>query len=461
MGCFSTTVKQPPPRDLGQEAIMIQQANTANAPEQYNLEAAYGPQYAALNRQIAQDNLFGGRDANAFIDQLEAAGNGHAAGLREGYNNAMGDGNTAAANAWLERAINNTQDTSLREAWDNAARGNDGILDMSLASVDEIAEQNRRANTAQREADIQDASNLGGQLQDLNRGFNSELYELLDKADTQATTSGGPGSAETALEQSLQPGRSAAARDVGARDVSLPGASSVLGAAQSQALADLELGGQIDPVTAKAIEQQVLGQYNAMGRSMDNRAMSAIATELAKTSDALKSSRLDRALGVEDASQRTEAQRIAVDQGNQDAALTAAQSNQAADLTRNAQNLQQTQQYRGGLFDLAKLQEGRDAKEFAELQQAVGNRLATQYDPTQGVLGRPSVNNTSFSQSRADGNFDSNPSGAMNVWNSYASQLNSQNFSEANANARQNAQTGADMLGGVIGMGGNIAAGMI
>jgi hypothetical protein len=508
----STTIEAPEERDLGEEIEEINEANTKYAPEQYALEKEYMPKYADLNREILYNQMFGNATGEKFLESIDSTQDrGHLAGLQAGYQEALAKEGQGAADAWLERAVANTGDESLIAAYQN--RSGNGILDMGIQAVDKIAQQNRESNTAQREADLADAQRMGGEYQDMIKERNSELYGLLDESDAQGLQQDGPSQGERMLAESLGTGRSAVdGVQTGARDVrrmaapgnvaantdvtmvDQPADSQVLSKAQMTALADLSLGGQLDPVAAREIEQQILSQYNAMGRSMDNRATSAIASELAKAGEELKSKRFDRALSVESATQGQNAQKLTAQQSNQaadmagneldlqgqlanqrtqletnQANLSADQANQNKDLAVVNQNLAKagqqdgfTQQYRSGLVDLAKLEEGRDAKEFAELAQSINNRMATQFDPTQGVLGRNSVNQTSYGQASAQGSgMNSGPSGALNVWNSYAGDLNSQNFAEANSNAREQASINADMTAGAIGAVGGMAGGMI
>lgn len=516
-------------RDLVAEAHEINEANRIAAPAEFDLESIYSPKYAALNRGIAQDNLFGGKDVYAFMDQA----GGHAGGLKEGYANALKEGGQTAANAWLERAIANTQDPTLINQWQNAARTGGGTVDMNLKAVEQIGEANRQANTLQRQADINDAAAMGGDVQALQKSLNPELYDNLTKVD-QMALGNGPSDAETALGASLANAdrnrvNLSAVDDVaavsGPRSVSAPGIaggdiqalrvgsvqqqsrSKVLSELEKQAADDLALGGSLDSRTMQDIEQNMLEHYNATGRAGSNRAQSAIAAELARASSDLKNERFNRAATAENAIQSHKGMNVDILQGNQNTQaqisgldlqakmanqdvenlrasqnLEAQKANQAAGLATNelnagiAQGNQSTQLSNNqlaigasgqnqaidnatneNLLNLANLSDRRDATNFTNMQQAVGNRIATQFDPFTGVLGRSSLNNTNFADTMANSNFANSSSGTMDAFNSYASNLNGQQSSNANALALQGYNSADQFMAGGIGMAGNLA----
>lgn len=517
-------------RDLGQETSDIIGANQQALPGQYALEQEYGPKFAALNRQIQWDNLF---------------------------------------------------------------NENNGTLKMGLDAVNQVSEANQLSNTAQRSADIADATNLGGDVLALQKSMNPELYDMLTRVDSRAAAGSGASPALSALSSSLglpassgwqaprqgggqgptppgfetswkspqggaplaqggvgpiQPAAPAGDRnrvgELGVREATAPGAVSAAAAAlvdgpnvdlaaarakqvgdvgnrgaspilsqiQESALADLRLGGAIDPRARNQIEQSVLSQYNRNGRAMDNRASAAIAGELAKSAEAIKDQRFGRALNAEGAIQDLQRTNVGIDQGNQAAAganaqldlqaqlanagnrlslgqmdlqsqlanqasrneasgrgLEAQLANQRAALSmnelgqagdiargqlalgRSGANQSADQQYQQGLANLAQLQNQTNAIDFSNLQQALGNRLATQFDPFAGVLGRSSLNNSSLAQQRAQSNFDTAPNAGLNLMQQYASGLFGQNSANAAAGARQQHDIAADFLAGSLG----------
>lgn len=508
MGLFcSTKVDAPAPRDLGAETEDIIKANLKYAPQQYASEAILRPKYAALDRKITQENLF-------------------------------------------------NQDN--------------GILKQGLDAVDMLAQSNRLANTAQREADLKDATELGADQLALQKSLNPEVYDLMTQLDTMAFSDSGAGAAEQALARSLGVGARAPLRggsgtsnrvDLssidnvdtvgGPREVSAAGPSSRIAAAQvsgdlsvgdvgdvatrgnsgvlqtaaDRAQADLARGGELDAGSRMMIEQSVLENMNKMGRAADNRSMAAIATELDKASEQRLDSRFGRALQTESALQGQQGMDVATERGNQSSrlqqaglgleadmanlrtventanrnleadmanlsaeeaaaarALDAGQANQNADLATKELNTRINQGnqdasiaegqlqigasqvnqgadslYRDGLKDLALLETARGDSQYGKAQQAVNNRLATIFDPTLGVLGRPSVNQSNFTQQRANGNFSQTPTGAFDIFNNYAAGMNSDNYNAANANARQNAATNVDMWGAGMGLVGSLA----
>lgn len=540
MGCFSTTIQAPEARDLGQEAEEIADVNFRYAPKQYELEKEYRPKYAELDRSIAYDNMFADNGIlNMGLESVDKIAENNrlanSASRTADINDAATLGGDVLA---LQKSFNPElyeQLGKINAAADESSQPSQAMnaLKMSLGLPMDVAPaaMNPEASRAEsfpkpaagssllrpelRGTPISGPMQIGAPVEPSNRN-RVAAQQVRNMYAPDKVTAG-----EAALVDGVDIDLAATkAKQVG--DVANRSSSSVLDSMQSKALEGLELGGSLDARTKNEISQSVLEQYNKMGRSMDNRAMSAIASELDKASNQRQQERFDRAAATEGVIQEQQRTNVGIDQGNQsvqagnaqldlnaqlannenklqvgamdlqtqfanqdsqnratdnalDAAVTNASNeievgsvNQAGDIASGQLALGASQvnqaadgQYRAGLSEVANMEERSEAVDFSQLQQVLGNYLATQFDPTQGVLGRPSVNQTTFNSAKVNGNFNSNPSGSLDVFNNYASQLNGQNFGEANANARADAANSSGLLSGVIGGVGGVVGGLI
>lgn len=68
---MSTKVEAPPPRDYGQETRSTLEAQLELAPDLYNSESTWRPQYAALDRSILAESLRGSPDAPGLLELYE------------------------------------------------------------------------------------------------------------------------------------------------------------------------------------------------------------------------------------------------------------------------------------------------------------------------------------------------------------------------------------------------------
>jgi hypothetical protein len=259
-----------------------------------------------------------------------------------------------------------------------------GLIDINNRLTADAQQQSRVANNQQRGADISDVYQYSGNVRELLRSNNSELFGNLDRMDQFSET--GP-----SYDSRLQP------------------------MLEQQAEAGLRAGTNLDPAELRQVQQASRAAAEARGLGATNGAM---ASEILNTYGA----------GQARLGQRQQF----------------------------AQGVDQTAYARGMAGDQAQLQ---------KLQAASAGRMATMYDPFQGVLGRQSVNQGTNAglMGQAQGTVSANSQAGrdqFNPFNSYASQMYSQNSSQELAARTSTASNNAALIGGAMSAAGSAASAM-
>ena len=250
-----------------------------------------------------------------------------------------------------------------------------GILDLYGRAATRTGETESATNTQRRLADVADIEAMGPRIQSALRSANPEQYALLDQLSAEASAAG-----PTALETRLR----------------------------EQALADLELGGQLTPEQERMAIQDARQAFNDRGMLRGNAAMSAEV--------------LNR--------------------------FTARDSRE-----------QQRRQFAGQVAGLERQGMGMDRGFRA---QTVGMWGATQADPVMAITGRQSLApNAAMMQQGSAGSMYGQTGQYFNPFSGYAGDLYNTNYNAAVNAAITNANNSTAVTGAAIGAAGSMAGGFM
>lgn len=461
MGCFSTNVAAPPPQNLAQQATDTLQTQIALAPQQLGAYQATAPGYASTDVNIIGTSLFG-------------------------------------------------------PSW----TGN--LSDINTALTQQAAQQTTQGNTALRQANINDVSNLGGQALAQMQALNPQLYSLMASQAASAGQGLNPINLGQINLSAQSPTFDAnpflANTSFGANAVQAANGNPLLGALGARALgsgidpllqqegqtaaSQLALGGQLTPDQLRAVQQSSRAGFAARGLDATNASVTDEALQTQAAQQAMLQQRLSQAGAVE--SQGLTAQQLqntlGLGVGSQalgygQLGLAGQTSNQAAQLQAQGLGLQaqtanqdlattaaglNSQNYFNALgfnnqvvmeniqtqATQAQINAQLQAQAFAQQQQALQNYAAMQFNPYATILGEQTGNQGSnqalFGNSaNTSAMTNQNVMGSFNPFNSYASDLYNTNYNSELNSRIASSNNSAGLLGGLLGFGGKLGSAAI
>lgn len=372
----STTVQAPAPAQTASSALSAQ---VNIAPQQYQATAQYAPQYSDLYSNIAQSSLFG--DANSQ-------------GLLSTY------GQAAPALQNIQGAVNAQQ-----------AGQNIGIVDQYASSaVQAYQSANPQLQALQgtltglASTPQNPVSQLSGMGQ-WGSPFASQVGQTLQQNQIQAPQVGASQSQSAAgTLQGYQPNvqqvgqTNLGVHGFGAMPVGA-GYNSTVGQLNGVAQQQLALGTSISPQEQATVANQVLSNYNQMGRANDPTAIAGLATGLDTYGQQLLNQRESNAANAGSLQAQQQGLGLAAQQSNQGAGLqaqglglqaattqaglnqTAGLANQQAALTGSQLNLSALNSQAGlqeqtSLANQAAQQQAAEANQQAQIQAQQANLAA-------------------------------------------------------------------------------------
>ena len=301
----------------------ILQGQINAAPQILSLSQTQDPQYQALQNQLMQQSLFGNAQTPGLIDMY---------------------GQAAPQLQQLQTGLNTQQ-----------AQGNIGIVN-DLASSAMQAYQSANPQLQQLQSQLTGlAMNNQNPVSQINgagswgQGFNNQIGQTLQSNQVQGTGVG--------------------YQNVGA------GFNPTVNMLNQTAQQQLALGGSVSQQQAAALSNQVLSNYNQMGRANDPTAIAGLATGLDTYSQQLLQQREQNASNAGSLAAQQQGLGLTAQQSNQGANLSAGLANQATGLA--AQQSNQTAamqglglQYQGYYGSGAQQLQGQQANQAAQLQNA-------------------------------------------------------------------------------------------
>ena len=254
-------------------------AMIAETPANYQAQQTYNPKFAALNSNIAWQNLFGtpgtpatpGTATQTTIQAGQAGwydaqgnflgarglynqgtGTGRAPGVLGIFGGNMGhnsDGGAPPAGAVLYQHGQNIRVAGPTTAGTPATPASPGQLALMEAAAPRVNALSAQANTAQRTASIADVQNLGPAAYQAMRGYDPAVTGLLDSMNSQVqerlATKGAPDPfQQMALEQNYRSGEAARGLAGGTGDAAMEAYYKAATQNQMQ-LQNINLAGQV------------------------------------------------------------------------------------------------------------------------------------------------------------------------------------------------------------------------
>lgn len=368
------SVSSPPPRDLNAEARNTFDTQLDLVPQELDAYNKYGPQYSDLQNNLTQRSLFG-----AGAPYVEG-------GLIGTY---------GAAGKYMQDIQGNL-------------------------------------NTQQRQQDITDVQNLGGQAVAAFKNANPELAAIQSAQTQRALNSKDPismlGSPDQIQAQSVTVGPNYGAR-------------ALLG----NTLGELAKGGSLSNSETLGIENNVVNRFNQQGRAGDPSAIAGTALGLDSAQQARLAQRQGAVAGA-----------TGLYQNDINSQLQAAMANQGANLSAQQSN----QQYNFGTGVANQTAQLSNANYLTNLLNSTSNSLQqTQIDPFQAVLGRSgALQGAAAAAGTAGANANYNGNGAFDPFNPYSQDVYNTNYNAqaaaANASANGQASQNSAMIGGGAAIGG-------
>lgn len=438
------------------------------------------------------------RDFNAELNQL--------LGFLQRNGGSIYDVNAAGgANATASNVAN----------WGTAVNGVTPTLVNTQATLDQA---NANSASTQRRNDWNDVYALINDAELVRQGHNPALYQSMDQADAiarqgiaaspyeqefgqrsmQAPTTANLGRIDQVAgsrgAQAAQVGVAGPSRLSGALNQAAMGTSAgaLQGGLYADAMRAMQQGGELTAQERYLAQQDARAAAHARGLGDDNAAIAAEVLNL----DSARRARMNEARGLAYNAEGLQQQQIGNDRGfglgveaqnagyrgdllqagmaNQNSFMNAQQLGMNDALSRdsmNAQiqgqnaglalneaqfNAQQQQQAMANLYQSDLMQRSRGTESFNQLQQSIGNRINTFFDP-QSVLGRAPDNVTTTTQAAGLGAGMVGGGTSFNDLLPYASDVNSSNYNGAidTANSARNAS--AAKTGSVVGAVGTAA----
>jgi hypothetical protein len=274
-GSNNVNAPQANPQQIGSDSLATQ---LQLAPQVLAASQLYGPQYTQLQLQQQQQALLGNFDPGAFEAEhpgfLQSFNDQQAAGQLQGWTPAQ------FAAAYTGKPAN---DPSLTKYYSG------GTLGLYNQAQPALSNLNATANTAQRTADINDVLALGPQARAAYLAANPQLAGAMSALDSHVASARNvtPTTLTSSYNPNGVPGPTAAhAGDPGTLSATYanaprPYAASIVGRSpiqqtlEQQALAQLNLNGQLSPEDLRQAQQTARGAAEARGIYDSNSALSA------------------------------------------------------------------------------------------------------------------------------------------------------------------------------------------
>ena len=370
----STNVQAPTPIDPAKAGADSLKTQIELAPQQFAAEAQFAPQYSQLYSGIMRDTLLG-------------------------------------------------------------TANQPGLLSTYSQAAPQMGDLQASMNTAQRQADIKDVTNLGTQAVQAFQQANPELMKLQGMATNQALNP------QQMVSQLGMP-QQFNAQMVGAGD------NQLLGQLNQSVSQQLGLGGQLSPYEQAQAVNATQSQMNMYGRQNDPMAAAAAALNLDAVSQNRLMQRQQAASGVASQNQQQNALGLQAGMANQQAGLGAAQFNAQTGLGYGTANQQ------------AQLQNANFNQQ--QLMQAAGLLQSTSQDPYAMILGRSSgvgqlagMTQQASSMPTSTSNFNPFNQSIMDI---YAGN-NANQLAASTASANASASMWGGMFQGLGALGGGMASG--
>lgn len=270
----STTVQAPSATDTAQQAL---QAQVDIAPQQYQATAQYAPQYSDLYSNIAQSSLFGDANSSGLLSTYAQAAP-QLQNIQSGVNAQQAQANISLVQQLGSSALQTYQQANPQlEQLQNQLTSLAGTPQNPVSQL-QVGGQSGVGSWVQPYSNQVSQTVGGNQVQGANLGYNIR-----------------------------------APQQVGA------GYNSTVGQLNQTAQQQLAMGTSVSPQEASTVSNEVLSNYNSMGRANDPTAIAGLATGLDTYGQQLLNQRESNA-----------ATAGGLQTGQQQLGLSAGQSNQSA-----------------------------------------------------------------------------------------------------------------------------------